>query len=110
MAAKSPSAAAQAPGTGTINAPLAILLVVLTTLAFAASDVIGKLLFDRTMQKALEEDCSGMMWQVLNWNAPAINFYRKYGAKLDNEWTNCSLERNQIEALVNQKKTRPTCG
>jgi GNAT superfamily N-acetyltransferase len=61
---------------------------------------VGKLLFDRTMQKAIEEDCSGMMWQVLNWNEKAINFYKKYGAKLDDEWTNCSLERNQIEMLV----------
>jgi GNAT superfamily N-acetyltransferase len=61
---------------------------------------IGKLLFDRTMQKALEENCSGMMWQVLEWNEPAINFYRKYNAKLDDEWTNCSLERSELEKLV----------
>ncbi len=61
---------------------------------------IGKLLFDRTMQKALEENCSGMMWQVLEWNEPAINFYKKYGAKLDDEWTNCSLEAEQIKNLL----------
>lgn len=61
---------------------------------------IGKLLFDRTMQKALEENCSGMMWQVLEWNEPAIHFYKKYGAKLDNEWTNCSLEAEQIKNLL----------
>ena len=61
---------------------------------------IGKLLFDRTMQHALDENCTGMMWQVLEWNEPAINFYQKYGAKLDNEWTNCSLEAEQIKALV----------
>ena len=60
----------------------------------------GKLLFDRTMQHALDEGCSGMMWQVLGWNEPAINFYKKYGAKLDDEWTNCSLEREQIEILL----------
>jgi GNAT superfamily N-acetyltransferase len=63
---------------------------------------IGKLLFDRTMRKCLEEDCSGMMWQVLGWNEPAISFYKKYDAKLDDEWTNCSLERNQIEAILNK--------
>jgi GNAT superfamily N-acetyltransferase len=61
---------------------------------------IGKLLFDRTMQKCVEEDCSGMMWQVLNWNEPAIKFYKKYGSKLDDGWTNCHLERKQIEALL----------
>ncbi len=61
---------------------------------------IGKLLFDRTMRKSLEENCSGMMWQVLEWNEPAINFYKKYGAKFDDEWTNCTLDKNQIEALI----------
>ena len=61
---------------------------------------IGKLLFDRTMKKALDENCSGMMWQVLGWNEPAINFYKKYGAKMDAEWTNCSLETDQIKNLL----------
>lgn len=60
----------------------------------------GKLLFDRTMQHALDEGCTGMMWQVLEWNEPAINFYKKYGARLDDEWTNCSLEQDQIKALL----------
>ena len=60
----------------------------------------GKLLFDRTMQKCLEENCTGMMWQVLDWNEPAINFYKKYGAKLDGEWMNCGLEAEQIRQLV----------
>jgi len=64
---------------------------------------LGKLLFDRTMQVAINQDCSGMMWQVLEWNEPAINFYKKYGAKLDEEWTNCTLERDQLEALVRSK-------
>ncbi|HEX8041401.1 MAG TPA: GNAT family N-acetyltransferase [Chryseosolibacter sp.] len=60
----------------------------------------GKLLFDRTMKKALEENCTGMMWQVLEWNEPAINFYKKYGAKLDAEWVNCNLEASQIKTLL----------
>ncbi len=64
----------------------------------------GKLLFDRTLQHALDQHCSGMMWQVLDWNEPAINFYKKYGSKLDGEWINCSLERNQIEELLTPEK------
>lgn len=60
----------------------------------------GKLLFDRTMQKCLEENCTGMMWQVLEWNEPAINFYKKYGSKLDGEWVNCNLEAEQIKELL----------
>lgn len=61
---------------------------------------IGKLLFDRTMQYTLDSNCTGMMWQVLDWNEPAINFYKKYGSKLDAEWINCNLERMQIESLL----------
>ena len=52
------------------------------------------------IQKAVEADCSGMMWQVLEWNEPAINFYKKYDAKLDDEWTNCTLERKDLERLI----------
>lgn len=61
---------------------------------------IGKLLFDRTMQHTLDEDCSGMLWQVLDWNEPAINFYKKYGANISTEWMNCSLERDQIKNIL----------
>ncbi len=64
---------------------------------------MGKLLFDRTMQIALDEQCTGMLWQVLEWNEPAINFYKKYyNAKLDGEWINCSLEIDQIKGILNQ--------
>lgn len=62
---------------------------------------IGKLLFDRTMQHALDENCTGMLWQVLEWNEPAINFYKKYyQAKLDGEWINCSLEADDIRKIL----------
>ena len=54
---------------------------------------IGKLLFDALIEEAKEKKISGIMWQVLNWNEPAINFYRKYyNAKFDDGWMNCSLE------------------
>lgn len=65
---------------------------------------IGKVLFDKTMQHALDEKCSGMMWQVLDWNEPAINFYRKYGAKIAGDWLNCTLEADQIRELLDQPK------
>jgi GNAT superfamily N-acetyltransferase len=58
---------------------------------------LGKLLFEATMKKALELNCYGMSWQVLDWNTPAIEFYKKYGAALDGEWVNCSLSRKQLE-------------
>ncbi|KIC93242.1 GNAT family N-acetyltransferase [Flavihumibacter solisilvae] len=52
---------------------------------------LGKLLFDALITEAKEKGFSGMMWQVLDWNEPAINFYKKYNATLDDEWINCSL-------------------
>lgn len=53
---------------------------------------IGKLLFDRLMEEAQQKKFSGMMWQVLDWNEPAINFYKKYPqTRFDGEWINCSI-------------------
>lgn len=52
---------------------------------------IGKALFDRVIQEAKDKDFNGMVWQVLDWNEPAIAFYKKYGAQLDPEWLNCTL-------------------
>ncbi|WP_304068629.1 GNAT family N-acetyltransferase [Pedobacter glucosidilyticus] len=58
---------------------------------------IGKLLFERTIQEAKEKGYKGMVWQVLDWNEPAINFYRKYEAYLENGWLNASLSSQQIQ-------------
>ena len=52
---------------------------------------IGKLLMDRLIEEAKEKKFSGMMWQVLEWNEPAIDFYNKYKANFDAEWVNCSI-------------------
>lgn len=60
----------------------------------------GKLLFDRTMLKCIEANCTGMMWQVLDWNTPAINFYQKYGAELDSGWINCNLQSEDIKKIL----------
>jgi GNAT superfamily N-acetyltransferase len=61
---------------------------------------LGKLLFEKTMKLALEKNCTGIMWQVLEWNKPAIEFYKKYDARLDSEWLNCHLEAEQISAFL----------
>ncbi|CAD5246349.1 MULTISPECIES: GNAT family N-acetyltransferase [unclassified Imperialibacter] len=53
---------------------------------------IGKQLFDATIQKGKDASCTGMMWQVLDWNEPAINFYKKYGTRFDDGWLNCHLD------------------
>ena len=52
---------------------------------------IGKLLFDRLIEEAKEKRWNRIIWQVLEWNEPAINFYKKYNAIFEHEWVNCSL-------------------
>lgn len=51
----------------------------------------GKVLFDKVWQTCLERNYSGMVWQVLDWNTPAINFYEKHGADFDGGWLNGTL-------------------
>jgi GNAT superfamily N-acetyltransferase len=52
---------------------------------------IGKLLFDRLVEEAREKKFNRIIWQVLDWNEPAINFYKKYNADIDAGWLNCSI-------------------
>jgi GNAT superfamily N-acetyltransferase len=52
---------------------------------------IGSLLFDATIKKGKETNCTGMMWQVLDWNEPAIKFYEQKGAQIETNWNNCHL-------------------
>ena len=52
----------------------------------------GKLLFERVIEDAKGKGFHRMVWQVLEWNEPAINFYKKYNACLDPEWVNGTLD------------------
>ena len=52
---------------------------------------IGKLLLDQLIVEAKERGWDAMIWQVLKWNEPAINFYKKYDAKFDGEWYNVTI-------------------
>ena len=52
---------------------------------------IGKKLFDIIIEEAKNENAKQLHWQVLDWNTPAINFYKKYGATVDAEWLDCKL-------------------
>ena len=60
---------------------------------------LGKLLFDKVVQVSKEEKVRRMEWQVLDWNTPAIEFYKKYAATLDEEWVNCKLTNHQLEKM-----------
>lgn len=58
---------------------------------------IGKALFERLLAICSEKKFNGMTWQVLNWNEPAINFYRKFkGVTFDAEWINCAISKEDL--------------
>ena len=52
---------------------------------------IGKKLMDAIIVEGKEKKFNGIMWQVLDWNEPAINFYKRYYVVFDGEWLNCSI-------------------
>ena len=53
---------------------------------------IGKMLVDRLVEEAKEKKLKGIVFQVLEWNEPAINFYKKFNADFDPEWLNCVID------------------
>ena len=53
---------------------------------------IGKMLIEKLIEEAKEKGFKRITWQVLDWNEPAINFYKKFGAKFDPQWTNVILD------------------
>lgn len=57
----------------------------------------GQLLLDAIIHEAKRTNSKQVRWQVLDWNEPAIKFYEKLGASLDDEWINCTLSAEQIE-------------
>lgn len=52
---------------------------------------IGKMLVDELIEEAKRRGLTGIQWQVLEWNEPAINFYKKYNAAFEGEWINCAI-------------------
>lgn len=52
---------------------------------------IGKALLTQLAELAIERGCGRVEWSVLNWNAPSIEFYRRMGAKPQDEWTTYRL-------------------
>jgi len=57
---------------------------------------IGTKLFERILIEAKEKNYNGITWQVLDWNEPAINFYKKYQSNFEPGWLNAFLTKEQI--------------
>ena len=60
---------------------------------------LGTMILNRLIEEAKEKNLKGMTWQVLDWNEPAINFYKKYKAEFDSGWINVSLSEVQVDKL-----------
>jgi ribosomal protein S18 acetylase RimI-like enzyme len=52
---------------------------------------IGSLLFEQLFEEARLKNLPAVVWQVLDWNKPAIKFYKKLNASFDGEWINCAV-------------------
>ncbi len=61
---------------------------------------IGKVLLERTLQEAEKLGVNGTRWQVLDWNEPAIEFYKKYNCTFDGEWINCNMDKAQLKKAI----------
>jgi GNAT superfamily N-acetyltransferase len=57
---------------------------------------IGSSLFEATARYAKEQGCSGMNWLVLDWNEPAIKFYKKFNAYFEPEWVNAGITAKEL--------------
>jgi GNAT superfamily N-acetyltransferase len=68
----------------------------------------GRALLVELAKIARDRECGRMEWAVLNWNEPAIKFYRALGAKPMNEWTVFRLTRDGIAKLAKSGRIRQT--
>tara|TARA_B100000767_G_scaffold220032_1_gene208232 strand:+ start:122 stop:601 length:480 start_codon:yes stop_codon:yes gene_type:complete len=60
---------------------------------------IGSRLFKETIKMCNKLNLNGMIWQVLDWNRPAIDFYKKFDAEISKEWLNGKLTKKQIKNI-----------
>lgn len=70
----------------------------------------GKALLVEVARIAVERDCGRLEWSVLNWNQPAIDFYRSLGAEPLNEWTAYRMTGDALKACARMKILRMKMG
>lgn len=61
---------------------------------------IGRELLARLARIAVEENCGRLEWQVLNWNTPALDFYKALGARVLEEWSTMRISGNDLRNLA----------
>lgn len=60
---------------------------------------LGKALLSHLAALAVERDCARLEWSVLDWNEPAIGFYKSLGARFMDEWTVMRVDRSALVQL-----------
>jgi GNAT superfamily N-acetyltransferase len=60
----------------------------------------GKALLDEVVRLAAERNCGRVEWSVLDWNKPAIGFYKKIGAEPMDEWTTFRLTADRFDKVA----------
>lgn len=61
---------------------------------------IGKRLIERLAKRCADENLPRLAWWVLDWNTPAIDFYKSLGAEIQDEWTVCRVDGAALDALA----------
>ena len=61
---------------------------------------LGKALLKQLAKLAVERDCARLEWWVLDWNEPAIQFYKKLGAHTMDEWTTFRVDGDALKELA----------
>ena len=68
---------------------------------------IGKALLQQIAAIAVEKNCPRLQWEVLDWNTPAIEFYRAMGAEFLDEWRNVRISGEALDRLADARLARP---
>lgn len=63
---------------------------------------VGKALYDKVLEFAFASGKKRVEWVVLDWNTPAVEFYKSTGAKMLNDWNLCQMDRPSIQKYLKQ--------
>jgi GNAT superfamily N-acetyltransferase len=63
---------------------------------------VGRRLLEHLARLAIEQDCARFEWAVLDWNEPAIGFYKRLGAVANDEWTGYRLTGDALARLASR--------
>jgi GNAT superfamily N-acetyltransferase len=67
---------------------------------------VGKALLKEVAAIAIENGCRRLQWEVLDWNTPAIDFYRAMGAEFLDEWRNVRLSGEALTRLADSARNQ----